>query len=459
MKNWVAGLLLALAVAIAAPAWAVDQVQFVTHTFQSAAAATGNGTALAVDRYSTLGMQVMISDTATVTFEATSDGTNWVSAVCVSVASTSGTLITSTTASVVVQCPIAGLQQFRARISDFTGGTVTVTGRASTAVLGKKGGGGSGGSLNVAEEDGNPSVDSVTVLTVPNGLLTDDGSGAVSLASPATPTLDNAFDQGKLIDGANSEANCFRVGTAANYYCIYSDAGSGLFIKPEPLADTYINCWTNLNCVLYDREAGAAIETVDPDAASTLAMWTYGTAYRPKKSILLTADAFYMKSGCTLTTDAALITAGLTEPYITCTDNDASGFHRTLAMPDNWDGGTVTFKVFLTNVNAAPANDYRLDLSAECEANSEVIGTSISGTGEVNALFDFDNTGTCTTACAQFDLAAVTTAAHTVNGTCAGGNLFRINALVDATTTTTAQVADVKIIAVRMEYSETSRSQ
>src|SRR5574341_798635 len=42
---------------------------------------------------------------------------------------------------------------------------------------------------------------------------------------------------------------------------------------------------TNFTWALWDVEGAAAIETVDPDAASTLAMWTYGAAYRPKKSV------------------------------------------------------------------------------------------------------------------------------------------------------------------------------
>lgn len=202
--------------------------------------------------------------------------------------------------------------------------------------------------------------------------------------------------------------------------------------------------------------SGNSIVKIEP-GASGAARFALGTNYRLRKSIAFTADAFYMH-GCTLVTESALITAGLTEPYITCGDNNAHGFHRSFGMRDAWDGGTLTFTVRLTNVNAAPANDYEIDFSAECEANSEVIGTSISATGEQPALFDFDNSGTCSTACAQFDLAKVTTAAVTPNGTCAGGNLLRIQGNIDATNTTTAQVADVKIIDVTMEYSVTSWS-
>ncbi len=204
---------------------------------------------------------------------------------------------------------------------------------------------------------------------------------------------------------------------------------------------------------LYDSSSNLIVK-IEPGASGRL-KFTFGDNYRLVKSITLPADAFYMH-GCTLVTDQALITGGLTEPYITCGDNDAHGFHRSFGIQDSWDGGTFTATVRLTNVNASPANVYEIDFSAECEANSDVIGTSISSTGEQPATINFANSGSCGTACAQFDLVKVTTAAITPNGTCAGGNLFRFQGNLDATATTTAQVADVKIIDVTIEYSVTS---
>lgn len=202
--------------------------------------------------------------------------------------------------------------------------------------------------------------------------------------------------------------------------------------------------------------SGNSIIKIDP-GASGAARFAIGANYRLRKTISFLADALYM-NGCTLVTDAALVTGGLIEPYITCGDNSAHGFHRSLGMPDSWDGAGLTFTPYLINVNATPANDYEIKFSADCKANSEALGTTISTTGQQAALFDFDNSGTCGTACAQFDLAKVTTATVTPNGTCAGGNLLRVQAQINATNTTTAQVADVKIIGVNMEYAVTSWS-
>jgi len=196
------------------------------------------------------------------------------------------------------------------------------------------------------------------------------------------------------------------------------------------------------------------ITKITPSASGRL-KYEFGPNYRLKKSIFLVADSFYMH-GCTLFTESALIPTGLVEPYITCGDNDANGFHRSMPINNAWAADSFTVTQYAVNTNATPANVYEIDYSAECEANSEVVGTSISATGEQPATINFENTGTCGTACAQSDLTIVTTAAIAPNGTCAGGNWFRFQGNLDATATTTAQVADVKIMAVRIDLNITT---
>lgn len=302
-----------------------------------------------------------------------------------------------------------------------------------------------------AQADSILGVDSITGIT--EVLSPEDAAsligGGISLPTDTITTSESAplkirGTGGQSANGINIYQHS--VGTPT-WKCVISNV--------EGDCNTIVKIDSGNYWELQDSSSNSIVK-IEP-GASGAARFALGTNYRLRKSIVFTADAFYMH-GCTLVTESALITAGLTEPYITCGDNDAHGFHRSFGMRDAWDGGTLTFTVRLTNVNAAPANDYEIDFSAECEANSDVIGTSISATGEQPALFDFDNSGTCSTACAQFDLAKVTTAAVTPNGTCAGGNLLRIQGNIDATNTTTAQVADVKIIDVTMEYSVTSWS-
>ncbi len=95
---------------------------------QTAAVATGNGTPLVVLGYSTVVATVTGITTATITWEVTEDGTNWVSVNAIQ----SGTNTVNTTATAngdyVMSC--AGFAQVRGRISAWTSGTITVTAHA-----------------------------------------------------------------------------------------------------------------------------------------------------------------------------------------------------------------------------------------------------------------------------------------------------------------------------------------
>jgi hypothetical protein len=304
-----------------------------------------------------------------------------------------------------------------------------------------------GGSIAVAEADANPSVSDVTSITVTNGKLTDNGSGSVTLdLAGSSLTLDNVFDNGKLIDGANSEANCFRVGTAANYYCIYSDAGTGLYIKPEPLANTTMRCWTNTSCVFYDEEGAAAIETIDPDAASTLAMYTYGTSYKPKKSVWFGAGSLSTDGTQCAAPAEVTINSGPKIWTIICTDNDSSTIYGSAQMPDSWDAGTVTFEhVYIQT--AADTSALNGDIAAQCRGNSE---TPSSTWGTEVAIDDAGVSG-------SNDNDFTVSAAVTPAGTCAAGDMLYFRYQLDATGTTTA-VATLHHVGFKMEYSITSRS-
>jgi len=169
---WIMVLVLTLPTGVA---WALEDVK--SETLQSAAVATGNGTAMDVANYSSVALLVTIADTATVTFEGSEDGSTYASKVCTSISNTSGTLVTSATATGTYQCSVAGLAKFRARVSAWTAGAVTVLARATTATISARGG---GSSLTMAEVDASPSVSGVTSITVPNGSLTDNGSGSVT---------------------------------------------------------------------------------------------------------------------------------------------------------------------------------------------------------------------------------------------------------------------------------------
>ena len=98
---------------------------------QSAAVATGNGTALSVTSSADGGfvlatIQIEGITTATITFEGTIDGTNWVAIQFTNL--NSGSDATTATADGLYRATVAGLSQVRARISAWTSGTINVYG-------------------------------------------------------------------------------------------------------------------------------------------------------------------------------------------------------------------------------------------------------------------------------------------------------------------------------------------
>lgn len=102
-----------------------------TVTLQSAAVATGNGTAVECTPvsdgpYYSLTAQVQGITTATVTWEGTVDGSNWVAIQATNL--NSGAAATTATADGLFRLTVLGLRQVRARISAYTSGTITVTG-------------------------------------------------------------------------------------------------------------------------------------------------------------------------------------------------------------------------------------------------------------------------------------------------------------------------------------------
>lgn len=103
-------------------------------SLQTAAAATGNGTAMDVRGWAAVALQVTDTFVGTITFEGTVDDTNWVSLQGANVAD--GAVSTSATAAGIYVIPCVALSQFRAPVSAWTSGTITAIGQAVTAAPG-----------------------------------------------------------------------------------------------------------------------------------------------------------------------------------------------------------------------------------------------------------------------------------------------------------------------------------
>lgn len=99
---------------------------------QDAAAATGNGTSLLMDGFTYVCIQLSGTFSATVTLEGTIDGSNWIEigAADMNATNQSQKVKGITTAGLYLLDHCGGLTSFRARVSAYTSGAVTVHAQA-----------------------------------------------------------------------------------------------------------------------------------------------------------------------------------------------------------------------------------------------------------------------------------------------------------------------------------------
>jgi hypothetical protein len=118
---------------------ATPLADFVSGTLQSAAVANGNGTTLSVNGYTdvifSVNCSVSCAGGTTINFEGTEDGTNYEALARTSKlgapATIGATVVNQASGTITLfRAPVAGLQAVRARISAYSAGTITITGRA-----------------------------------------------------------------------------------------------------------------------------------------------------------------------------------------------------------------------------------------------------------------------------------------------------------------------------------------
>ncbi len=274
-----------------------------------------------------------------------------------------------------------------------------------------------------------------------SGTATGGGAGAEA------DTLDTVFDRGKTIDGANSLANAVRIGDGTTPNCFFTSVTLGPQIRPCTDANMSTLIPANFNWILWDEEGAAAVETIDPDAASAQAMYTYGSAYKPLKSVWIPAGALYGDATqCPSAPSTVTINSGAPRSTFICTDNDASTLYGEVSGLDDWDGGTVTLTGHFVQT-AADTSNLNADIAMACRAD----GDTINNTWGTEIAMDTAMGG-------SNKLDTITTAAITPNGTCtAKKTLLQFRYQMDAAGTTTA-VATLHHLGFHLVYSQKSRS-
>ena len=185
-------------------------------TFHSAASATATGTVLNCAGMSSLVVQITGTFVATVTWQGTIDGTNWVSLQAENIAS--GAVATTATAAGLYRLSVAGLRLFRANMAWTSGTSITAIGIASAAPVG----------LTLADIDV-AGTETVTVASITAGETVIGRVGSTSTSIALTPAISaGAYSAGDVVGGLLTFANAARVsgyGGVIKNVLIVDDAG------------------------------------------------------------------------------------------------------------------------------------------------------------------------------------------------------------------------------------------
>lgn len=269
-------------------------------------------------------------------------------------------------------------------------------------------------------------------------LYRGDGESAVSVSSAVgggNESLDLAFDFGKIIDGADSEANAMVVGNGTAGFKFYVGS-TGPIMK---CFDGASSCDIVLDIpsgksfrIKYNGTDGL---TIDSSGNVTLA-----NNLIEYKSYWFGAGALSSDGTNCLNPEERQVSGGPKSWTIKCSDKDASIIYGNVGMPDGYNGGPVTFELQAFNENAAPTGNLSIAFSAMCRTDSETInatwGTPVSSTITFSAQYNIEHSNTVTV---------------TPNGSCTEGEHIFWRGVMSAASTTT-QVANTYTLGVKMEY-------
>ena len=259
-----------------------------------------------------------------------------------------------------------------------------------------------------------------------------DGDEAIVIgATAATQTLQDAFSLGKVISGANSQANAFVVGNGTDGFRFYNNIME--CFQGASDCDIVLDIPTGKSLrIKYNGTEGIVFDSNG--------IGTFNNNMLVHKSYWFSAGSLSVDGvHCTDPVERT-INGGPRLWTLKCADNVAATFYGSVTPPDSYNGGPLFFTLVAENENAPPSGNLVLNFSAMCRSDSDPIDAVWGAVGAVTMAMN-----------TQFDVEQQWTAIVTPNGTCAAGDTVFWRAVVNDTLTTT-QAANTYILGVRMKY-------
>lgn len=252
------------------------------------------------------------------------------------------------------------------------------------------------------------------------------GSGAAG-----TQSLQSAFSFGKVISGANSQANAMVVGNGTDGFRFYNNI---------------IECFQGASTcdITFDIPTGRSLRIkyagTEGIVINSSGITTLNNALIEYKTYWFGAGAISVDgTNCTDPVER-VINGGPKTWVLKCGDNVGSIFYGSVTMRDGYNGGSVWIALVAENENAPPSGVLDFDISAMCRSDSDTIDATWGAAAAVAMTMN-----------TQYDVEHQWSAEIIPNGPCAAGDTLFWRAVMDATATTT-QVANTYILGMKMKY-------
>jgi hypothetical protein len=305
------------------------------------------------------------------------------------------------------------------------------------------------GNLSVANLNGGTGAASSTVWRGDGTWAQFDHGG---LAGLSDPDHDGIYCRYQVGTGAPSAGTVLSdchlyidTSTSPNNWYLGRGAGSN-FVSIGAFGDALVEVGGDVSqvcngpCKIQFNSAGGTIAFAvtksgsSPDEIISVDAKAAGT-----RQVYIDVDAARVAGNCVLA-DATIPASGYPRGYVTCADTTGDEITFGLKMPANYNGGTVTVTAVAINVNAAPSGTFTLGINGHCTRDGDA-RSAMNTTGSQDASF--------TSWAAQNAEEHVTTAAITLNGTCAASASVDLRARVTAAP---AQVADIRVAKFMLTY-------
>lgn len=263
----------------------------------------------------------------------------------------------------------------------------------------------------------------------------DEEASVIGGGAAGTQSLQDAFTFGKVISGANSQANAMVIGNGTDGFRIYNNIIECFQGASTCDIDLNIPSGNSLR-IKYNGTEGIVI--------NSSGQVTLNNALVEYKSYSFGAGTISTDGTNCLDPVEKVINGGPKQWVINCGDNAGSIIYGSVTMRDAYSGGPIFFLLEAENENAAPSGVLDFDFSAMCRGDGDKIydpSTAPWGAAMPVAI----------TFTAQYNAEMFWTGAVTPHGTCQAGDKIFWRAVMDATGTTT-QAANTYILGVKMEY-------